>query len=196
MKSAVIYIDLQNDFFEGGTLGVRGTDLSFIDNINRISHIANADGLFEVRTRDWHLAESTHFNKWPVHCVQNSFGAQFKIGLDIVGIDVIDKGMTSDGYSAFDRDARVHDDPLGGLDLDVMLHNMNVRTLWVCGLATDYCVKATAIDGVKLQYNVNLILDGVAAVNLHPRDGDIALTEMLDHGVQIVTLRQFNNASK
>lgn len=190
-NEAIIYVDLQNDFFEGGALGVPGS-LELIPVINEIHSIAQRNKWLEIYSRDCHPESTSHFDKWPRHCVDGTKGAELHNSLFVknaVYARECLKGLSQndDGYSAFEG---IVLNP--GLDmlLNKFLELHNINHLWVCGLATDYCVKATVLDARKNWLTVNVILDGIAAVNLKPRDGDKAIIEMINSGARILTLNQ------
>jgi len=169
---ALLVVDVQIDFCPGGALAVPGGD-KVVPVINRIMDRFPV----VVASKDWHPRQSVHFGKWPVHCVRNTPGAEFHPGLQSVKIkQVILKGTKDkdDGYSAFEAT---------NVDLAAYLKERNVTDLYVAGLATDYCVRASAIDAVKNGFATYLVEDAVAAVNVHPEDGARALREMEAAGV-------------
>ena len=152
-----------------------------------ISAARNA-GALVVYTQDWHPASTPHFEKdggiWPVHCVADTWGADFHPELDIEG-DIVRKGTGGeDGYSGFS----VRDPQTGfqaATRLDGLLHDRNITTVVIVGLATDYCVKETALDGVRLGYQVTVLTDQVRAVDLTEGDGEKALRALSDEGAVI-----------
>jgi nicotinamidase/pyrazinamidase len=134
------------------------------------------------KTRDWHPAKTKHFadygGVWPVHCVQNTPGAEFHSGLlDDPRITIISKGIdeSADGYSGFD-----------GTNLAQNLHDQEVTEVWVGGLATDYCVKHTVLDALHQGFEVKALADAMRAVNVNPTDGTQAIEEMHNAGAEIV----------
>lgn len=175
MKGLLI-VDLQNDFCPGGSLAVPEGD-----NV-----VAIINGLLDrfqvvVASRDWHPADSVHFSKWPPHCVQETHGAGFHPELRKERIDQeFLKGTRDrdDGYSAFEAT---------NLDLEQYLKSHGVTELYVAGLATDYCVKASALDALRRGFLTFVITDAVAAVNVQPDDGKKALKELSAAGVRLVT---------
>ncbi len=175
MKKALLIVDVQNDFCPGGTLGVKNGD-KIVPVINGIM-----DSFDEViSTQDWHPEHSVHFDKWPVHCVAGTFGALLHAGLAQDNITLkLFKGTDNkdDGYSAFQAT---------NVSLVDYLKEKNVHELFVCGLATDYCVKASAIDGCAEGFHTYVITDAVAAVNLKPDDGKRALREMEENGCMLI----------
>jgi nicotinamidase/pyrazinamidase len=129
-----------------------------------------------------------HFEKWPVHCVQGSPGAEFHPQLASERLaEIFSKGTgdKDDGYSAFEAT---------NLDLESYLRARNVRRLFVCGLATDYCVKATALDALAKGFEVVVIEDGVAAVEAKPGDGRRALEELRRRGATVASSRELEGA--
>ena len=175
MKKALLIVDVQNDFCPGGALAVKDGD-KVVPVINGI--IDKFD--LVLASKDWHPVDSVHFEKWPVHCVQNTYGAEFHPDLQTNKIDrILLKGTQNkdDGYSAFDATT---------ISLRDFLREEGVTDLYVCGLATDYCVKATALDACKQGFRTYVITDAVAAVNLNPGDDKKALEEMSSQGCILV----------
>ncbi|NLH29469.1 MAG: nicotinamidase [Bacteroidales bacterium] len=175
MKKALLIVDVQNDFCPGGALAVKDGD-KVVPVINGI--IDKFD--LVLASKDWHPVDSVHFEKWPVHCVQNTYGADFHPDLQTDKIDrVLLKGTQNkdDGYSAFEAT---------NISLADFLREEGVTDLYVCGLATDYCVKATALDACKLGFRTYVITDAVAAVNLNPGDDKKALEEISSQGCILV----------
>lgn len=152
-----------------------------------------------IATRDWHPESTVHFDSWPIHCIAGTRGAEYG-AIDRSAIDVeIFKGFSNrdDGYSGFEGVTSLQGDSKAGFEiakdartLAQVLLEYGIRTLRIVGLATDYCVKATALDAAKLRDSglldkVTVVRSGIAAVNLRPDDGDWALTEMAAAGVEI-----------
>ncbi len=197
---ALIVVDIQNDFLPGGALAVpRGDEV-----------VAGANALMPrfrrvVATQDWHPPEHKSFAAnhpgrtpgelislggaaqvlWPVHCVAGSPGAEFAAGLEVGRFDaVVRKGTDPeiDSYSGFfDNDRR------RATGLAERLHELGEREVWVLGLATDYCVKATALDALRLGLRTWLVVDVCRAVELQAGDGARAIAEMQAAGVTLVT---------
>lgn len=147
-KRALIIVDVQNDFCPGGALAVAGGN-------EIVSLINGFMGKFDVvvASKDWHPKDTIHFKKWPVHCVQGSYGADFHPDLNTQGIQrVFLKGTENrdDGYSAFEATNE---------NLAEFLRNKGVTTVYVVGLATDYCIKATALDAKKYEFDVSAPFD-------------------------------------
>jgi nicotinamidase/pyrazinamidase len=184
----VIVVDVQNDFADpAGSLSVAGGD-EIIERINATVAAAREAGSLIVFTQDWHPPSTPHFEKdggvWPVHCVADSWGAAFHPDLIAEG-EIIRKGTGGeDGYSGFStRDPVTEVRHETGLDR--LLEERGIDHLVVVGLATDYCVKETVLDGRRRGYRVTVLADKVAAVNLQPEDGDEALAAMASRGAQI-----------
>ena len=187
-RTALVVVDLQNDFADpSGKLVVAGGD-AIIPAVNDAVRSALDAGAFVVVTQDWHPESTPHFAKdggiWPVHCVAGTWGAElhpsFEVPIETLRIR---KGANGeDGYSGFTMR-----DPESGAEtpteLEAMLRARDIECVVVCGLATDYCVKATALDAVRLGFAVALLGGAIAAVNLAPDDGDRALSEMAEAGV-------------
>ena len=181
-KDALIVVDVQNDFCPGGALAVRNGD-DVVAVLNRYIEKFLEARLPIFATRDWHPEKTSHFKSyggpWPTHCVQHSRGAEFHPGLRLgPGVVVVSKGAGADedGYSGFQgRDS-------SGAPLAELLRERGVEVIFVGGLATDYCVKHTALDGIKQGFRVVLIGDAVRGVDLNPNDSARAVKEMSDAG--------------
>ena len=191
-QAALVIVDVQNDFADpAGSLTVHG-GAEIVALVNAEIDRALGAGAAAAYTQDWHPAHTPHFAAdggiWPVHCVQETWGAQLHPGLAIRG-PIVRKGTNGeDGYSGFSMR-----DPAGGqaipTQLDADLARTGATRIVVCGLATDYCVKATALDGVGLGYETAVLLDAVRAVDLTPGDGEHALDEMAAAGVVLIGYR-------
>ena len=185
----LVIVDLQNDFADpAGSLYVRGGS-EIVPLMNAEIERALQAGATVVYTQDWHPAHTPHFagdgGIWPVHCVQGTWGAALHPRLSVRG-PIVRKGTHGeDGYSGFSMR-----DPAGGrsipTELDTTLARGGVTRIVLCGLATDYCVKATALDGVGLGYETVVLVDIVRAVELQPGDGNRALDELAGAGVILV----------
>jgi nicotinamidase/pyrazinamidase len=189
-RTALVVVDLQNDFADpAGSLSVAG-GVAVVPVVNDAVREALDAGALVVATQDWHPESTPHFEKdggiWPVHCVRGTWGAELHPQLTVPpDAPRVRKGANGeDGYSGFTMR-----DPSSGdempTELDALLRGRGIERVVVCGLATDYCVKATALDGVRLGYEVELLADAVAAVNLEREDGERALAEMLEAGVAV-----------
>ena len=180
-------IDVQRDFCSGGALAVSDGD-AVVPVINRVLHHAARRGMPVYASRDWHPADSRHFvtggGVWPVHCVAGSHGAAFHPRLQLPpDAAVVSKGVRpdEDGFSAFD--GRLANDAT----LEESLRAGDIDQLVVGGLATDYCVRATALDALRRGWKVTLLTDAIAAVNLKPQDGPQAIEEMREAGAVLRT---------
>jgi len=189
-RSALIVADIQNDFADpSGSLAVRGGD-GIVPHVNQEILNANEGGGLVVLTQDWHPESTPHFAKdggiWPVHCVAGTWGAELHPALE-VSLDAprVHKGSNGeDGYSGFTMR-----DPLSGeqipTELDSLLRARGVERVVICGLATDYCVRATALDALRLGYETTVLLDAIAAVELQEGDGERAIGEMQAAGAAL-----------
>lgn len=180
-QTALIVVDVQNDFADPtGSLAVAGAE-RVVSAVDGLVAEARAAGALVAYTQDWHPPHTPHFAQdggiWPVHCVAGTWGATFHPLLTVAG-PVVRKGVHGeDGYSGFTmRDPVSAETAVTGL-ADLLEEHRIVR-LVVVGLATDHCVKATVLDGLRLGYAVRVPREAVAAVDLHPGEGDRALGEM------------------
>ncbi len=175
----LLIVDVQNDFCPGGALAVPEGD-NVVPVINRLMDKFTV----VVASKDWHPAKSVHFQHWPPHCVQNTRGAEFHPLLQSGKIQqVFLKGTRDkdDAYSAFEAT---------NLDLNEYLNSKGVTELYLTGLATDYCVKASAIDAAKKGFRTFVVTDAVSAVNAKPDDGQRSLELMKAAGVSLVDSSQ------
>ncbi len=189
-RSALIVVDVQNDFADpDGALHVTGGD-DVVPVANREIRRAVEAGALVVFTQDWHPPSTPHFAKdggiWPVHCVGGTWGAELVPGLEVAG-PVIRKGVGGeDGYSGFTvRDPRTGSETATGLAGLLRAHD--VERVVIAGLATDYCVKETALDAVREGFVTTVLAEGIRSVDLRPGDGARALEEMAAAGARIVT---------
>src|SRR5687767_4954873 len=179
-KRALIVVDVQNDFCPGGALAVAQGD-EVVAPLNKLIKEFLERGEPVFKSRDWHPEKTKHFaaygGTWPVHCVQNTKGAEFHPQLiDDIHIRIISKGLgDEDSYSAFD-----------GTDLALRLRKLGVEEVWVGGLATDYCVKNTVLDGLKEGFQVKALKNAMRTVEVNPGDGQRAIEEMQAAGAEIV----------
>jgi nicotinamidase/pyrazinamidase len=178
MARALIIVDFQNDFTPGGALAVPEGD-QIAERLNELA----ASGEFDlvVATRDWHPPDHASFapqgGPWPVHCVADSEGAQLNPALDQEAIDaVLDKGQDqhADGYSGFD-----------GTELEQLLHSHDIEEVVVCGLATDYCVKNTAIDAARRGFRVSVDRRAIRGVEVNRGDSERAIEAMRAAGAVV-----------
>lgn len=188
--TALVVVDLQNDFADpAGGLAVSGGD-AVVPAVNAQVAAASAAGALVIATQDWHPPSTPHFAKdggtWPVHCVAGTWGAELHPSFHLpADAPRVRKGQHGeDGYSGFTMR-----DPVSGTErateLEAILRDRGVTRVVVCGLATDYCVRATALDAVRLGFETILAPDAIAAVDLEPGDGDRAVAEMADAGVTL-----------
>lgn len=187
-KPALVVIDVQNDFCKGGALEVPDGD-AVVPVLNRYMERFASARLPIYASRDWHPETTKHFKKngglWPVHCVQGTRGAEFHEGLAFPeGTVVITEGDAPEleGYSCFEGR-----DP-GGEGFGELLRSGGVEHLYIGGLATDYCVRATALDALKQGFKVTLLIDAVRGVDLEPGDSERAVEEMKKNGAAIATI--------
>jgi nicotinamidase/pyrazinamidase len=189
-RAALIVADIQNDFADpSGSLAVRGGD-RIVPRVNEEIRTATAGGAAIVLTQDWHPESTPHFAKdggiWPVHCVAGTWGSQLYPALDVSPeAPRVRKGSNGeDGYSGFTMR-----DPLSGeeipTELDSLLRDRGVESVVICGLATDYCVRATALDALRLGYETTVLGDAIAAVELQEGDGERAIGEMQEAGAVV-----------
>ena len=188
LRAALLVVDVQNDFCAGGALAVPHGD-RVIDPINRLLAACAAARTAVFASRDWHPVGSSHFvdrgGQWPVHCVAGTPGAAFHPQLRLPDATaVVSKGqaLDSDGYSAFDGTLPA------GETLEAALNERNVGDLTVCGLATDYCVRASVLDARTRGFGVSVVREAIAAVNLKPGDETEALDEMRAAGANLIAL--------
>lgn len=183
-KKALIVVDVQNDFCPGGSLAVANGD-EVVAPLNELIDKFLAEGAPVYKTRDWHPNTTKHFQKyggtWPVHCVQNTVGAEFHPQLrDDSRIHIISKGLgDTDCYSGFDETG-----------LAEHLKSEGVEEVLVGGLATDYCVKATVLQAIKEGFNVKALADAMKPVDVNPGDGARAVEEMRAAGAEIVQVNR------
>lgn len=199
MKKALLIVDIQNDFMPGGALGVSDGHL-IIPLINQLQEKFD----MIIATKDWHPKNhlsfaSQHVGKkaydsiildgieqtlWPDHCVQNSYGADFHSDLSIKKISkIIYKGMNRnvDSYSGFWDNNKKDKTELGEY-----LRALYIDSLYIVGLAIDYCVKYTALDGIKAGFNIYVIEEACQGVNLKKTDTSDSIREMITNGIQII----------
>lgn len=199
MKKALLLVDIQNDFLPGGALAVPDGD-KIIPLVNRLKqHFHHV-----LATQDWHPPDHGSFETqhtgrapgdiidlngirqiiWPVHCVQHTHGAAFAPGLDTRRIErVFYKGCDPrvDSYSAFFDNGHKH-----ATGLNNHLHESKITDVYIAGLATDYCVKHSALDAALLGFKTHVVADACRAVNLKPGDDMRAFAEMREAGVHVL----------
>lgn len=195
LARALLIVDVQNDFCPGGALAVKEGD-QVVPTLNRYIEIFAENKKPIIASRDWHPARTRHFKDfggvWPVHCVQNTSGAAFHPALRLPpDASVVSKGMdpSQDSYSAFQAiDAH-------GRGLKEILKDLGVKELWIGGLATDYCVKASVLDALK-DFDVKLLTDAIKGVELQPGDSRKAVEEMVAKGAEIMSLEKIPKTKK
>ena len=189
-QAALIVVDVQNDFADpSGSLFVQGA-ANILPLVNSEVRRATEAGAFVVYTKDWHPESTPHFAKdggiWPVHCVAGTWGAELYPGLQLPDdAPRVRKGVNGeDGYSGFTTR-----DPVTGetakTELDGLLRGAGVDHVVAVGLATDYCINATALDAIALGYRTNVLVDACAPVDLKKGDGDRAVAGLEAAGVGI-----------
>jgi nicotinamidase/pyrazinamidase len=180
VADALLIIDFQNDFCPGGALAVEGGD----EIAGPILRLAGSGGFETIAaTRDWHPPDHASFETeggpWPVHCVQGTHGAELHPAMEDVAVDlVVDVGREreDEGYSGFEKS-----------DLARLLRGRGVDRVFVCGLATDYCVRASTIDARAEGFDAVLVADAVRPVEVEPGDGERAIAEMRAAGAAVTT---------
>ena len=195
-RTALVVVDLQNDFADpAGSLSVHG-GANLVPIINGEIAMARAAGATIVFTQDWHPESTPHFAKdggpWPVHCVAGTWGAELHPDVDpeaAADAPRIRKGANGeDGYSGF----TMRDSTTGGTsptELEALLRRAAIGRVVACGLATDYCVKATALDAVRLGFETAVLLDAIRPVEVQPGDEQLAIDEMTAAGVHTWSTR-------
>ncbi|MBI4119734.1 MAG: nicotinamidase [Parcubacteria group bacterium] len=188
-KKALLIVDVQNDFCPGGALPVTNGD-EVVELLNKMIEYADLrSGWMIIASRDYHPPKTSHFKEyggvWPVHCVQNTKGAEFHPDLKITPwvAFIVTKGTgeSENAYSAFDGKAAISWTSI--LSLEEILRKFGVEEVYIGGLATDYCVKDTALDAVKKGFRTYLLEDACRAVDVNPGDGEKAIAEMEAAGV-------------
>ena len=178
MPRALVIVDFQNDFTPGGALAVRDGD-AIAGRVNQLAGSPDFD--LVVATRDWHPPDHGSFaaagGPWPPHCVQGTPGAELHPALDRALVDVVvDTGQdpNAEGYSGFE-----------GTRLEELLRERQIDELTVVGLATDYCVRHTALDALRAGFHVTVDPSAVRAVDVEPGDGERALDELRAAGARV-----------
>jgi nicotinamidase/pyrazinamidase len=191
---ALIIVDVQNDFADPrGSLAVPGA-VDVIPVISAEAALARSGRALVVLTQDWHPPRTPHFVRdggpWPPHCVMDTWGAELHPALDVPqGTPIVRKGSNGeDGYSAFTMR-----DPGSGKDVPTMLQPLlqaaGVEEVIIVGFATDYCVRATSLDAIRLEFRATVLTDAIAAVNVAEGDGERALAELAAARVVLETSR-------
>jgi nicotinamidase/pyrazinamidase len=190
VTQALIVVDVQRDFCEGGALAVPNAS-AVIPVLNRYVERFTAANLPVIATRDWHPAGSLHFQQrggqWPPHAIRDSIGATFHPELHLPpSAVIISKGIgeDDDGYSGFTGTTR------RGQTLPDFLREQQVRHVYVGGLATDYCVRATTLDALKARLSATLLIDACRGVNRQPGDVEDAIEAMVRAGADLATIER------
>jgi nicotinamidase/pyrazinamidase len=186
-KDALVIVDVQNDFCPGGALAVAGGD-EVVPALNAYIEKFTKAGRPIFATRDWHPEKTKHFKayggQWPPHCIQGTKGAEFRDDLRLPPSAVIvstGAAPDEDGYSGFDgRDER-------GTPLEELFRRANIERIFVGGLATDYCVKHTVLDGLKRGFKVVWLEDASRGVDLNAGDSARAAAEMAGGGAKSIS---------
>ena len=188
MADALLIIDFQNDFCPGGALAVDGGDEIAVP-IRRLAGSGRFD--FIAATRDWHPPDHASFQAqggpWPVHCVQGSPGAELHPAMAEIDLDEtvnVGRERNDEGYSGFEKS-----------ELAQVLREHDVERVFVCGLATDYCVRASTIDACAEGFDTTLVEDAVRPVEVEPGDGQRAIDDMKAAGAKIATSEEILVAS-
>ena len=187
-RTALLIVDVQNDFADpSGSLYVAGGE-EVVPIANREAARAYEGGALVVYTRDWHPPDTPHFAPyggiWPVHCVRETWGADFHRDLKVDGERIHKATGPEDGYSAFS----VQHLPTGetrGTGLEEMLAERGIERVVIVGIATDYCVRESALDAIRLGFETEILSEGVRAVDRESGDGERALAEIAGIGAQI-----------
>lgn len=206
INSALLLVDIQKDFCKNGALEVKEAE-DIIPVANKLIDFFEKKEALVIGTKDWHPLNHKSFaiNScknvgdfgelnglaqvfWPIHCVQDTEGSQFHKDLkEIKNIIYKGENFLVDSYSAFfDNGHRFK------TKLDDFLKDNQVKTLYIMGLATDYCVKFTVIDALELGYEVYLVNDGIKGVNLNPSDSQLAIEFMVENGAKLIDSNDIN----
>jgi len=187
-KDALIIVDVQKDFCTGGALPVPEGE-KIVPVLNKYIEKFHEAGALIVATRDWHPPNHSSFKNhggiWPPHCIQETLGAEFHPDLKLPKeTKIISKATSADkeAYSGFD-----------GTDLEKELKNAGIQRLFIGGLATDYCVKSTVLDALRLGFETVLLFDAIKGVDVNPGDSERAIKEMLEKGAKKGLLSDFDD---
>jgi nicotinamidase/pyrazinamidase len=188
-RTALLVVDVQNDFADpGGSLYVEGGE-KVVPLVNREVDRARSAGAAVIYTRDWHPPETPHFEKhggkWPVHCVRETWGAEYHPDLEVAGDQIRKATGWEDGYSGFSVQ-RLETGDVTSTGLEEQLHERGIERVVIVGLATDYCVKETGLDAVEKGFDATVLREAVRAVDVEPGDGERALEELEQAGVKVV----------
>jgi nicotinamidase/pyrazinamidase len=189
-NAALLIVDVQNDFCPNGALHVPDGD-RVVAPLNRAIDRFCAEGLPVLASRDWHPPVTRHFReqggRWPIHCVRETPGAAFHPDLTLpYDVVILSKGTDPDrdSYSAFDGTTA------GGILLEQFLEMQGIEHLYLGGLATDYCIKATALEGLLIGKKITIISDAIAGVELEPGDTERALAAIRQAGGEFMRVEE------
>lgn len=184
-EDALIIVDVQRDFIDGGALEVKGS-IKIIPMINRYIELFTLCGAKIVASRDWHPPNHSSFKPyggpWPAHCIRNTEGAEFHPNLRLPSDTIIISKATEpeqEAYSAFQN-----------TDLETKLKEFEVKRAFICGVATEYCVKNTALDAHALGFETFLLLDAIKG--LGEESSEKAIKEMMDCGIKVIKLEDLS----
>ena len=187
-KDALIIVDVQRDFCSGGALPVPDGE-KIIPTLNKYIEKFSKAGALIVATRDWHppnhISFKDHGGIWPTHCVQGTIGAEFHPDLRLPReVKVVSKATSADkeAYSGFD-----------GTNLERELKDAGIKRVFVGGLATDYCVKSTVLDALRLGFETILLIDAIKGVDVNPGDSERAIEEMIKRGAKKASLNDLED---
>ena len=187
-KDALIIVDVQRDFCSGGALPVPDGE-KIIPTLNKYIEKFSKAGALIVATRDWHPPNHMSFKDyggiWPTHCVQGTLGAEFHPDLRLPReVKIVSKATSADkeAYSGFD-----------GTNLERELKDAGIKRVFVGGLATDYCVKSTVLDALRLGFETILLIDAIKGVDVNPGDSERAIEEMIKRGAKKVSLNDLED---
>ena len=176
-KSALLIVDMLNDFVrKDGALYVPGAE-NIVENIGKIKGTAGETNVLVVYANDSHAEDDPEFKAWPKHCVKGSYGSEIYEQLKPANRDAVIEKQTLSAFS--------------DSDLERLLKENGVNSLIIAGVATDYCVRAAALDAANLGYDVSVVVDAIAGVDLQKGDQHKALVEMGNSGVKPVYTKQF-----
>jgi nicotinamidase/pyrazinamidase len=182
LRTALLIVDVQNDFCPGGALPTPHGDIV----VPVINNLMDKFDLI-IASRDWHPEDSIHFKRWPIHCVKGTYGADFPSDLKTEKIiQIFEKGTSSkdDGYSAFEATNK---------NLAEYLKEKEVDELYISGLTAEYCVKSTVLSALKYGFNTVVIKDAVEGIRQNEDDFENAFEEMKNAGARIITSDEINS---
>ena len=182
MRTALLIVDVQNDFCPGGALPTQQGDI-VVPVINKLMDKFD----LIIASRDWHPEDSIHFKRWPIHCVKGTYGADFPYDLKTEKIiQIFEKGTSSkdDGYSAFEATNK---------NLAEYLKEKEVDELYISGLTAEYCVKSTVLSALRYSFNTIVIKDAVEGIRQNEDDFENAFEEMKNAGARIITSDEINS---